>query len=389
MEELIQIFLTTLAGFFFLTAVFEFICVSTKRQLVCNHRTQKLLLFLFVLTLTLMAFIWMPQNNDLTRHMHNLDIIRNSDNTLPEFLHETSLKDHNYKYLLIFNIYRYILARLFENNHMLPAVTVFIMYSIWAYIAYDSRKKKQTCFNLLTLTMSFSFMPFIFSNSGIRNGLAASLSALGAYLYLKKEKSLFLVSLLWSISLFIHPVSALIIPFVFLSKFDLKWFGYILVFFISFLAPKLSVIFSHLNIPFLQFISIRFNSYTSATQYRGSKFYLYGDFILMACIIIAWLMINKKKLKANTFSQYSLCYCQILYIIFVFGFIGNYDMVLRPMYTIGILAPSLSYLFNPEYWKKKYEIIRLVLVYICILIGFYMIWMYMNEYFKCQIWYFP
>lgn len=286
-----------------------------------------------------------PRGGDLVVHFGELQKIKNSSLSFFDFVFNPRKYVGNTRYaqLYSFNIIRYIIVSLTDDYYWLPAICVAIETIIFVIIQSDwnAGNNRYGKTDVLALLIFFACMPFISAISGIRNALAISITGLAIYLYLYKNKHIWIYILLTLIAATIHPAAILTIPFVFLAKHDLKKVGIIAVFLISFGVSFIANAFMQSNIPYFQIIGRAYYTYTSEAQYRTSRFMLYGDILLLIIFLIVCFL-NRKYIKKCPAPQQRIYNFLILYMIYILGNIGNFDMILRPTYLIGAFSPIIS-----------------------------------------------
>lgn len=316
---------------------------------------------LFILSLSLMAYNMQPPNGmwDIRWHSLYMDQIRDSGLSFFKFLFKNTnrIGGEEYVSLFVFNILRYVVVHISENNYLLPAICVFIDYSILSYIIIDWSYNNIDDYkpNLFTMLLSFTFMPYATAASGMRNALCSSLIGLAVYLYLYKKKSIWWFVILTFIAVTIHPVAIITIPFVLLSKMNMGMIGFIGVFAVSALASPAARWMVQSNIPVISLIGWKYIVYTSDTQYRAARAPLYGVLIITAFFLIIYFLLYRRfnmiDDKSNKKSIYNFL---AIYMLYIWGNVGNYDMVLRPAYVLGALAPILaSFLSDKKIWSRN------------------------------------
>lgn len=343
-------------------AVFVIFSIFIKKL----HITKKHMVILwgfFIFSLSVMAYYSanMPIEHrwDLMNHYYFMDQIRASDISFWKFIfyNDENVGGYEYKNLLIFNMLRYLVVSISEKNYLLPAICVIIDYSIAGYIIIDwsLNGNENYKLNLLTLLLLFTFMPYHHAALGLRNALSASIMGLAMYLYLYKMKKTLLFIILAFIAFTIHPVAIIAVPFVFLAKLNLGFVGFILVFAVSMLINPIVKLMLNSHNSFIVFLAQKYIIYTSETQYRGSRAPLYGVLIIITMYLLIYFLLYKRinsdddNLKQRTIHNFFA-----MYMAYICGNIGNYDMVLRPAYVFGVLSPLLaSFLSGKQIWLQK------------------------------------
>lgn len=312
--------------------------------------------WIFVFSLSALAYNMTPDIGwDVNSHFLYMDQIRGSGMSFGNFLfnNDTQIGGGSYTSLLTFNALRYIVVHMSNNNFWMPAICIFIDYSILGYIVLDWTINNNGDYrlNLLTMILSFTFMPYVHTASGMRNALCASIMGLAAYLYLYKKKNIVWLLFLTFLAVTTHPAAIITFPFILLARLNWGIVGYIAVFFISLLANPLAQWMLYSQVSFLSLIGRKYISYTSETQYRASRAPLYGVLLITAIFLILYFLLyrrfNMKEDKKNIYNFLAI------YMLYIWGNIGNYDMVLRPAYVIATLSPILcTFLTDKKIWSQ-------------------------------------
>lgn len=345
----------------------------------------KLLFVGFALALSIIALnMGQPSGWDIGRYSDYLNYVRATYHSFLGYVFPSNplqlrnYFDREFSYLYVFRMIVYLVTRITDNNLLLPAICVFIDYSIMGYIMVDwlqvTGKKSSIC--LLVLLGSFSFMLFVDASSGIRNSLGASILGLATYLYLVKKNKLRVFVILTIVAALIHPAALMAVPFVFIAKFDIGAWGYIAVFVVSVLVKFAAKWMSSSTILYLRSIGQRYFYYTAAGQYRGSgRAHLYTDTLLIIIFLLVYFICHFNR-DRNGIKKHDLIYSFLsVYMVYILGNIGNYDMILRPAYVLGPLSPVLfSLILDNDNWvytrftvRQKY-IIRVSSYFACLVL---------------------
>lgn len=292
-------------------------------------------------------------NSDMVRHSSSMNQIRNSGISFLNFLFNNvnSVGGLSYNNLFTFNIIRYIVIKITSNNLLLPAICTVIDYSIIGYIIADWSYQNNGKYRLdfFTLILNLAFTPYVYVITGLRNALAACLIGLGAYLYLYKKKKITILIVLSLMAVTVHPAALMTIPFIFLAKLNIEFLGFAAVFLISALAKPAAEFFSNSTISFLALIGRKYLIYTSDNQFRAGNASLYAVLIISGVYIIIYFLFYNWNKKSEIQSSKRVMYKFFaLYMLFILGNIGNYDMVIRPAYVLGVLSPVLTSFLSDE-----------------------------------------
>ena len=145
------------------------------------------------------------------------------------------------------------------------------------------------------------------------------------------------------IAALMHPAVLLTLPFIVLSKFRVRIGSFFVV-----MAAPICFRFTALwlrewDIKYFQFIGNSYLKFTSEGQYRSGRSVLYGAILVIIIIVIAYFQNFSRVQRLDVFEKKRHIFNFIgLYSCYILGNIGNYDMVLRPAYILGVLSPILS-----------------------------------------------
>lgn len=335
------------ASVFYLLIFMIAIIVPTKIKLSKGLTVLSFVVFSLSISV-LVYYLQPPLNWDLTRHFSCLDSIRNSGISFGQFLFENkfAVGGSEFTSYVAFNVIRYLVIKISDNNSILPWLCVLIDYLIVSYIIIDWSKENNSKVKFSSFLLCFTFLPLVYAASGIRTALAAAIIGLGIYLYLYKEKKAVVFVILAIIAVTIHPVMLIAAPFVFLARYETGIKGYVIVFVVSISIDSLATLFLTSKFSYLARIAYLYKRYTSDDQFRGGRYCLFGDIFLICALLVIYLMKKKRCDKSNYRNKDAALYSfLIFYMCYILGNIGNYDMVLRPAYLLGVFAPVLVSLY--------------------------------------------
>ena len=301
----------------------------------------------FAAALSIIAYHAAPMY-DLSRHFEFMQLIQDSGKSYIELIQEPVPGYEHNQFYFLFEFFCYIAAKI-GNYHLAPAFMVLTDYLIFGYITIDWSKSHRVNFNIyfITILLSSLFMPFLYAVSGMRNATAGCLAALGIYLYLEKNKAVIIFTVLMLAATLIHPVVLMALPFVILAKRKLTWKMVLLVIVIIANLKNIANLLANSSSSFLRMLGNYYRVYSSDTQYWGSRRYLYGDLLFVSIFGLLFFI----HWRNRTRRQFPLHNFFFLYMIYVFGNAGNYDLVIRPMYLLAPRAGPLSYCLFEEEWN--------------------------------------
>lgn len=324
------------------TVLFSFI---SKREIV--ERQRKWLTASFVVSLIIWALLWDPAPYyDSYKHFIWLDQIRSQGGSLFKFLSEGIVGSRygNYPGLIAFNILRYIVAVISEDNHFLPMICTAIVYTLVFYIVQDYFKKKELSCTWLfpCLTMVFSYLPYFMVVSGIRNALGASIAAYAIYKRIFKNKNLLYYFTISLIAVTVHPnvllalVIGLVYPFF-------KGFKSIFILFAGALFLMIGVnYFQSSNVFFLSYIGNTISFYLNEGKYSGEMVTYIVDIVTLICTLFL-LYINRRDLDEGNNDGLQFC---IVYMVVCIAtaFVGGTNFLTRSCYVLG---PLIVFIIEP------------------------------------------
>lgn len=325
-----------------------------------RKKTFFVLWLVFVCSLSIMAYNVKPlQTWDIVRYGVAFDQIRSSGITFFDFVFKnvSSVGNASYTNLISFNILRYFAVHISDNNYFLTSVFIFIDYCIFGYIVIDWSTENESGykFGILTLLLNFSLLPLYGNVSGMRHPFASCIMGLAVYLYIYKKRSLWLFLFLSFIAITIHPAAIITIPFVFLAKMEMGVVGFVVVLVIPIVMNPLAKYIANSSYYFIAFLGKKYLTYTADEQYRGPRTYLY--FTIIICImflLIYFLFYRRCNSQNNNVEKKTIYNFVAIYMMYILGNIGNYDMVIRPARVFAVLVPVLiSFFTDKKIWSRK------------------------------------
>ena len=226
----------------------------------------------------------------------------------------------------------FIVSR-FDSNRILPFFTLIIVYGIWSYITQDWLRKNNKAELLApSFMLCLATMPYVYVNTGIRNGLAASIVALALYREFEKNGSPIVTAMLLVFSCTIHNAVIIVIPCWILAHFTVKMRTvFILAIGLALLEPVAQLIYAQ-SIPGISQAANLYLRYIKSDAYFFSYGYLIVDIIFILLITYAFYHVNKRD---NSRLLYRFV---LIYALVIMTQIGHYDLVLRPMYVLAMLS---------------------------------------------------
>ena len=233
---------------------------------------------------------------DLYRHYQYLEALRTANYSFTDYMFnfDNILGGGTRSGLYGFKLYFFLMSR-FKSNRLLPFVTLLIVYGIWCYITQDwLQKKNRTELLAPSFLFCLATMPYVYVNTGIRNGLAASIVALALYREFEKNGSPIVTAMLLVFSCTIHNAVIIVIPCWILAHFTVKMRTiFILAIGLALLEPVAQLIYAQ-SIPGISQAANLYLRYIKSDAYFFSYGYLIVDIIFILLIIYAFYQLNKK-----------------------------------------------------------------------------------------------
>lgn len=340
-------FSSIIIGFF---AMICFVSFISNKQIKKEHI--KFYLSLFLMALSIWALLWDPAPyHDSYRHFEWLDEIRIQGLDIITFLKE-GFKDStygNYKELIAFNVLRFIVVSVSQDNHILPFVSTMIVYLIFYYIVTDFFEREHINYKwlLIILLLSFSYMSYYMVVSGIRNALAASIAGLAIYrrIYRRKGSVEFVITSV--IAMTVHPniILALAISVVYPLFSGLKSLWILVVGILCFRGGYYLLLAT--NIPYLSYIGNVLKFYLVDYQYHGEMITYLVDIVVTICCLIL-LCVNRvtilrsyqyEKVRDVKHCLNTVDFIQVyLILLLVMSLAGSTNFLTRSGYVLGLLS---------------------------------------------------
>ena len=349
-----------------------------------------------------MRFHVQPWDNmDLARHMYMMELIKKSNYSLLEyvFIHGDAFTSNiSMKFCYLFNLIVYLVAKHCKNYYIISWLFVFFDYCIIAYMGVDwwrSNGGRRGLECLYEILICFSLLPFFQAVSGLRTAMAACIMMLALYYYLYKEKSFVKFCLLALLSATTHPAFITAMPFAIVAKTVDRKKGLVLSVAGSGAVSAFANIFIKSSNGFLYGVAFKYLQYTGEGGYRSTRFCYYGViFICILTILIYFYVFIFKREDKGFFVDNKGDHIRfrikiydfiVFYMFFVLSNIGAYEMVVRPAYLLGAMAPVITGLvFGTKNQNRKEDGIIFFLQTMLVLLLIYVSFMYLiwhREYF--------
>ena len=349
-----------------------FVLLLVRRTELFSRYQYYCIFFIFIIALCILGSMFNSNVGlDIERHYEFLDLIRENGATFKQLVMGAY---GGYKGLVTFNLIRLLVCKISYNNHLLPFIMTFISYSSISYILLDNYFEYRIKYSdlLKSLLITFTLTPYYFVVCGVRNGAAACLMALAIYIYLCKGNSILSFLVISFLAITIHPATLLAVPFVVISRLDFNVKTSIAVLVISLISNLFAKLLLLTGNSLLVSLGNSYLLYSSDDQFRSAYYFLFADLILIISylIFVVFNLYSKNKIEFNSKLKRGLNFITY-YSIFIIGNIGNYDLILRPSYVLGPLAPLALYFIKDRiksFEDKRMQWLYSVCIYIvCIL----------------------
>ena len=341
-------------------------------------------------------------NMDLARHFYMMQLVKRSGYSFFEyvFLHGDAFTSNiTLKFNYAFNAIVYLISNYTTNYYIISWVFVFIDYAIIAYIGIDwwkSQGGRKGFMALYEILICFSLFPLIHAISGLRTSLAACIMGLAIYLYIYKNKSFISFAIATILAVLFHPAFLTAVPFAIIAKKMERKKGLLISVIASVAVSSMANIFIRASNFFLHSIAYKYLQYTGESGYRSTRFCYYGVIVICILTLIDYFLMFfwRRKTDSSAFSEgyyekntrIEIYDFLAYYMFFILSNIGNYEMVLRPAYLLGALAPVVTGLiYGVEGGRRRRDSLSILVFAVIVIVALYVSYMYLvwhNEYFS-------
>lgn len=330
-----------------------------------NIKTTKKLLFFYLLILTIIAFIFVPnENQDLYRLSSTSQ--NYAENTIPELL---ELAKNNTAPMSV--IYLALIGKT-KIPGLLPALTAFITFGCIFAVIYKSAKKynlkNKSIARILFYTMISGAFLMVISN--IRTLMAFAIISLCIYTEIFEEKKVIHHIVPYIFSALLHPVAIIVIIvrlfFYMLTEKNTKTPTKI----ISILIFLIIIIYLLSNSTLFLSITEKANSYLSKNTYKQKwEYIISGLYILF--YLISFFLYYKDIEKNKTTKKILLLF--LAYTTISILFISEYAIFTRfqEILLSTLYIPLLAQISSIQETDKNIEKTRnfnLIFVFFCIIV---------------------
>lgn len=325
-----------------------------------NQKRDNAYLIILVIAMAIFGCSINPPSHgwDLYRHYQYLDALRAANYDFADYMfnYNNLLGGGTRSGLYGFKLIFFIMSK-FNNDRILPFFTLTIVYGIWSYITQDWLKKNNKPELLApSLMLCLATMPYVYVNTGIRNGLAASLVALALYQEFEKKRSPIVTALILVFSCTIHNAVIIVIPCWLLAHFAVKLKTVFLIAIgLALLKPVAQFVYAQ-SIPGISQAANLYLVYIRSDAYFFSYGYLVVDIVFLLLIVYSFYYANKRY-DGNLYKFI------FIYAIVIAAQIGHYDLILRPMYVLAMLSGVTVYNLYSFFHTKTGSILMSTLIF--------------------------
>lgn len=311
-----------------IVAVFAIVYLFTPRKNIWIPFALVTVLF------AVLAYNIVPNpTDDLLVYFHHMDILRHGGKAgIDAVLYENYFEWRTYRVSLY---YVYLISQL-PNNHFLPAITMFIVYSTGFGVLYKAAKR----FDVNKINLFFASMFFISTYwfydtvSGTRNGLAFAVAFACAYQHLVERKNITLCIIGYICAILTHSTGFLPVLLVLValisSKTGGKVFKYLLIFGLAGGGMLLEFLSSVTDNAFIQSVAGRAEVHTPGGELETDTWFIVClvTFIFVA-ILAAYFSkyFNEASENSENIKRFYKYSCVIIY--FLIGSVFSWLIFVR------------------------------------------------------------
>ncbi len=258
--------------FFGLTAKMCFVVIVAIFILVYFITPRKNVWFPFIVAVALfsvLAFKIEPEaSDDLALYFHHLSFFREGGKDA--FNYAISENWYEWKTYRVSAYYFYLISKL-PDNHYLPAITIFIAYGLMFLVLYKAANRFRVEKSYLFFACLFLISTYWYYDiaSGIRNGLAFTVTFACAYFHLVERKHIPFCLLGYLCSCLMHSTGIIPVALVIITVLTLntggKFIKYALIFGLSAGGFLINFLAKVTDNAFIQSIAGRAENHTGST----------------------------------------------------------------------------------------------------------------------------
>ena len=317
----------------------------------------------------MLAYCYDPTyENDLARYFMDLDYCR--------MLSFSAAFDWADDGLIVKNLLFWLISKT-GDNHLLPMLSMGIVYGVSAYICVDSVKDRLNKLQFLLL-FQLTLLPFYGIVSNVRNVMAFALLILAVYRDLVQKKHNYITLLLYLLPCFIH-MTGIVIVFIRLAIIIVKKHKYIGIFTTIFVPSTSVFIYERgLDLSFLPYFlkkimeRIIWKSYASfvnsseyAVSMQNSGYFNSCRIILFVVgVTLLFLVLHQLKKKNYNINSYLLFVGLLATITLMFIVLGTVKYWVFAFAMLISCSPVLMEFITStdlSIWKRQIVLIVLPL----------------------------
>lgn len=314
---------------------------------ICACRNYKVtrvwyvILFVWVFVMANMAYHLIPNKRlDLYRLQQLAESMRFSDDSAWSLIIE-GVGD-KYEGLIAFNILCYIVAIM--GNQWMSVISVLITISLLMYVIVSYLiSKNYTCRALLVaIFVTFMGLQMQYIFSGVRNGIATSLTIFALYRMYRHKRMLLSSIIVYILAILMHPVVMVVAPMLAIASYGKhqKIFRIISLLAIPIIFA-IAAIFTTIPNAFFQYVGNRVYHYEN-NNYAADRPEMIANIAIFLAVALSYWFLNRE----NCFKKQSRVdevYTNLYYLLgfVMIGCAMKRDFINRIGYLMGILSVPL------------------------------------------------
>lgn len=328
-----------------------FLCfLLQSERVIYSNQSVKFFFFVVALALALFGTSAKPMADwDSYRHFLLLDEVRESGISFINFMfhNENSVGGEDYVDLYGFNLVRYI-SVLLGDNRWLVFILTLLTYCNWAYISCDFIERYSVRKNslLIATLLCFTFLPFIYVPSGMRNAVATSIAALAIYRFYMKNNGLIDSLLLLVLSCTFHPSMVITLAVFMFSLINKKSLAVIALLLSVIGIESLTIIGNHTSIGFFKLIAEKYVIYKGENISGAFVGYWVADVVGVVLLLLYMLPIiirNRNTLVFFDSRMSKFLWFLFLYVVTAITQFGSFNLLRRLCYLFAFFSMPVTY----------------------------------------------
>lgn len=315
-----------------------------------------------VILLSVLAYYVIPNDSDdLNRYFMQLDYLRDYGKEYLDRCIKDNVNGSNWGTYRMCGYYFYLLSK-FPNDHWMPAVTIFIVYSLMFLVIYKSSQrfcisKKNLFFGSIFFLSTYWYYDTL---SGIRNGLTFAIIIACAYYHLVERKRFVFCFTGYVIACLIHSSGIMIVALVILTEITLnnsgKFMNFLLIFGIIGGGALVQFVATQTDNSFINAIAGQVETHANTDGFYGDTIFLVNISIL---IFVAFFVVYYSRYLLNSEYTAEIKRFYKFSSIIVYFSIGSLTSVLIFMRITRWIIPvigSVMYMLGAQFQEKYIQV---------------------------------